>query len=70
MTPYQKIMRAYNAPGGYRGVRLTAEDVYALGGDGAIETRATLDDCDDCERRGHRIARGARACYCGERIKS
>lgn len=44
MTPWQKIMRAYNAEGGCRGLRLTGQDVEQLGQDGAIETRATNDD--------------------------
>lgn len=47
LTPWQKIMRAYDDPRGVRGLRLTADDVMLLGGDDAIATKAGNDDLDD-----------------------
>lgn len=67
MTPYQKIMRAYNDPKGVRGLTLSAEDVMALGQDSAIETRATNDDIESCERqKRHKYVAGW-CTRCGER---
>lgn len=44
-TPWQRIARA--AARG-TGCRLTADDVLRLSQDGAIMTRAELDDADEC----------------------
>jgi hypothetical protein len=66
LTAHQKIMRAYEANGGPRGLRLSAEDVIELGRDGAVETCAENDNLRDCAEAGHTIRRGQPACYCGE----
>ena len=46
LTPHQKIARAFQRK---TGVLLTAADVYALGFDDAIMTRARNDDLGDSE---------------------
>ncbi len=61
MNLYRKIMRAYNDPRGVRGVRLTADDVMALGQDGAIEARAQVLEEVECEQRGYH----GKQCRCG-----
>jgi hypothetical protein len=45
-SPYQRIMRAATKG---RGVRLSADEVWTLSMDGAIETRAAVDNAaDEC----------------------
>lgn len=41
LTPWQRIMRATNRG---TGLRLSADEIGQLSSDGAIETRAELDD--------------------------
>lgn len=57
LTPYRRIMEAAKAG---RGIRLTAEEVWELSRDDAIERRARLDEEGDEElRHGDRgVGRG------------
>ena len=48
-TPYQRILHASELG---TGVRLSREEVTRLAGDFAIETRASLDCCEECEATG------------------
>ena len=47
LTPYQRIMRAAQAG---RGVRLSAEDCWAMSRDDAISALAENDDAGECLR--------------------
>lgn len=69
-NPWQKIMNAYEDPRGVRGVRLSADDVMLLGGDGAIEQRAVVCMEEECEDDGHPIARGRESCRCGVQLRA
>mgnify|MGYP000296510414 CR=1 FL=1 len=61
LTPYQRIMR--EAQRG-RGVRLSADDVWALSFDDAISTRASHDD--EADETLDILADAARAATGGE----
>ena len=59
MTPYQKIMRAYNDPNGSRGLWLTYDDIEQLGRDEMIRGAAVNDNIETCKRqKRHKLING------------
>lgn len=59
MTPWQKIMRAYNDPNGLRGLKLSEKDVRFLGSHEIIRAVARNDNIEACRRqKRHKLVNG------------